>query len=268
MDYMKKRHILAIIVIIFMVYPALTACGHNNSDTPQIDEIISPEMTENDIIPSTNDDTDDEFSAGDDSGRIIGHDGSSSEPSIGETIVFGEIEWLVLDLREGDILIISKDTIDHKPFNRTYEYTSWERSSLRRYLNNDFYNGFSQIERERIVEMQINTERNPWYGTTGGTDSTDKVFLLSLQELIQYFGSSDILASEENSVSSIFTDEYNNVRISYDSSGDTSWWWLRTLGHHRYYAAAVNQDGSISVGGNVIYNERGGVRPALWLSMS
>ena len=69
---------------------------------------------------------------------------------VGDEIAFGtyqdeEIEWEVLARHfipeEGTVRIrlLSKYALDCKPFNEDGE-SSWEDSSLREWLNNDFYN--------------------------------------------------------------------------------------------------------------------------------
>ena len=62
---------------------------------------------------------------------------------------------------------------------------------------------------------------NPWYGTSGGNATTDKVFLLSLDEVVKYFGDSGDLLNKRrkdykgNAVSAgdSLYDEYNDSRI-------------------------------------------------------
>ena len=48
------------------------------------------------------------------------------------------IEWLVLDVKENEALLISRYGLDYKPYgNDPYSFW-WERSELRRWLNDNF----------------------------------------------------------------------------------------------------------------------------------
>lgn len=44
------------------------------------------------------------------------------------------------------------------------------------------------------------------------------------------------------------------------------WWWLRSPGDYRYYAAYVHRDGRVLTHGNNVYGAGGVVRPALSIS--
>lgn len=48
------------------------------------------------------------------------------------------IEWLVLEVKDGKALVTSKYALDCKPYNTSYTDVTWENCTLRRWLNNDF----------------------------------------------------------------------------------------------------------------------------------
>jgi len=100
---------------------------------------------------------------------------------------------------------------------------------------------------------------NPKYGTPGGNNTRDKVFLLSLDEIEQYMG--------DNSHVNI-----KNAKRAVDLNGDSLHWWLRSPGlsdqFNCGYIAAVDKDGGVRVsGGRVDSKYDVGVRPALWLDL-
>ena len=130
------------------------------------------------------------------------------------------------------------------------------------------------------METRVINNDNPWYRTTkGGNDTNDKIFLLSIEEVVKYFGDSDDLKNRkgwDQEVTGLvlkdrkgywINDQYNNARITKDISGTASWWWLRSPGRGNGYAAGVYHDGSLIVGGCFVYNHTGGVRPALYLNL-
>ena len=188
-----------------------------------------------------------------------------SRPSVGDIIEFGGYEWRVLDVQDGSMLIISENVIERRMYhNSRVNEIMWEYSPLRQWLNEDFYNGFTSLERARILETRIINDDNPWYGTSGGNATNDKIFLLSLYEVVQRFGDSGELGREDGRWG--FSDRYSPNRIAYDMDGNASWWWLRSPGGNNFYAAAVDLSGLIYVAGIRVFPIYGGVRPALWLN--
>jgi hypothetical protein len=49
--------------------------------------------------------------------------------------------------------------------------------------------------------------------------------------------------------------------------GEACWWWLRSPGNVVGNAADVSYAGFVNVNGNNVYNDSGGVRPALWVKL-
>lgn len=93
------------------------------------------------------------------------------------------IEWIVLKNKENKLYVMSKYGLDNKPYHEENEAVTWENCSLRKWLNNDFYEeAFSEEEKAMILETELNNWDNPCYNTEGGNDTKDKVFLMSYKE--------------------------------------------------------------------------------------
>ena len=107
----------------------------------------------------------------------------------GGKIRFGGYDWYVLDKQKGKILILTEKVIEKRAYHSKECAITWETCDMRKYLNGDFYQSFSESDRLRIAETKVVTKDNPWYGTSGNP-TTDKVFLLSIDEVIKYFGDS------------------------------------------------------------------------------
>ncbi|MBQ4514217.1 MAG: hypothetical protein II969_14575 [Anaerolineaceae bacterium] len=175
------------------------------------------------------------------------------------------IVWRVLDVSNGKILLLSEYAIDAQPYNWAYAGVTWETSSLRNWLNNDFlYSAFSSSERDSIVETSVNNNANPAYGTNGGRNTQDKLFLLSISEVQGYF--------REGPQLQCYATQYTKAMgIKRDPSakdarrGDLWWWWLRTPGSQMQYASTVNLDGGIVKIGYHVDDAYCGVRPAMWV---
>ena len=218
-------------------------------------------------------------------------DGLGVTPHIGSVIKVANIDWLVLDVDKAQnrALLISEKILEKRPYNTEYVDITWERCTLRQYLNGEFYNKLGAAK-SAIADTQNNNPKNPWYGISGGNATSDKIFLLNLDEVVKYFGDSGALAQKkgkeieyfywENSKWNkidkpdtskwcCFYDQYNNARIANYGSEGASWWWLRSPGDNSSRAASVSTDGCVFVYGYfILYSaSSGGVRPALWLNL-
>ena len=201
----------------------------------------------------------------------------STAVTTGETITFGGYSWLVLDVQDGRALILSERVLERRGYHMDNTEITWEGSSLRQYLNGEFYNSFSASDRGRIAQVTNVNPDNPWdftqFGvynrTPGGANTQDHIFLLSLDELVRYFGDSGQLENQHhaNNESAGFHDEYSSARVALDANDAISLWWLRSPGYYSIYAAMVNGLGFVSVSGFSVNNDHGGVRPALWLNL-
>jgi len=196
----------------------------------------------------------------------------------GDTIKFGAYDWRVLDIQNGKALILSDRIIEQRAYNEEFVDTTWETCTLRKYLNNEFYNKFSTVDKARIAETRVVNSDNPWFGTEGGNDTTDKIFLLSINEVVKYFGDSGQLGNRlrDDVYLTIIDDQYNTARIAYGLSGAEDNWWLRSPGlldHSSSInasASIVDIHGYIEIDGSTFgRNERNirGIRPALWLNL-
>ena len=96
----------------------------------------------------------------------------------GDVIEFGEYDWRVLDVCDSKALIVS----DKITVKKEYGYTSsWKDCDLRLYLNEGFYSAFTEQEKLLISEARVKT---------GDSDTVDKLFILSIEEVVLYFGDS------------------------------------------------------------------------------
>jgi len=185
--------------------------------------------------------------------------------SVGGLIKLGGYKWNVLDLKNGKALVLCDTVIETRQYNRKFIDVTWETSTLRQYLNGEFYDNFNNDEKNHIAETLVRSSANPWFNTKEGKSTNDRLFLLSLGEVVKYFGDSGGL-SGKSSASRRIDDEFNSARIGKDPDGTGSWWWLRSPGFYGLNAAYVNSDGWIYVDGNNV-NLYGGIRPAMWLHM-
>ena len=110
---------------------------------------------------------------------------------IGDKINFGKYEWRVLDIQNNAALILTENIIETRPYHNRYVNITWADCALRKYLNGEFYDTFSEVDRAKIMPVTNKNLNNQWYGTKGGEDTLDYIFLLSIEEAVcKYFGDS------------------------------------------------------------------------------
>jgi hypothetical protein len=166
------------------------------------------------------------------------------------TIEFGGLTWYVLDKKDGKTLVMSEKVLEMRAYNNVDEPMTWETCDLRAYLNGEFLKKtFSAEDRARIVETTVQNKSNGKYAISGGNDTTDKVFLLSLEEAELYLGGFNELLKAKNEV------------------GESVWWHLRSPGEATNVAACVSANGLIDYHGVSDSNTVpvGGVRPVMQL---
>lgn len=186
-----------------------------------------------------------------------------------DIITFGNYKWQVLAPKGDKVLIITEEIIELRWYHNDFTDITWEKCALRAYLNNEFFNTFSQKEKARIASVTNKNNDNPWFKAKGGIDTIDSIFLLSLEEVCEYFGD-----SRENLMikgkQKWLIDDGNNQRRQAKFGSENHWWRLRSPGYYGRTSAGVNGNGHVYVRGNGVYGrpkDGGGVRPALWLKI-
>ncbi|MCL2855479.1 MAG: GNAT family N-acetyltransferase [Defluviitaleaceae bacterium] len=167
-----------------------------------------------------------------------------------ETMEFGGFTWWIID-RGGDdeFLIISQDILEKAQYHHTFEGVTWKDSDVRKYLNDAFRAKFSPKERAQIL---------------------DEIYLLSISEVVKYFGDSGQLQSRKNRF--FIDDIYNSDRKAILSDGTPSRWLLSDQGNHPGLAACVTVEGKILTTGDFVNRKSTdlfnvGIRPVMWIKI-
>lgn len=197
-----------------------------------------------------------------------------SEAEVGSYIVFGSyeqdndtsngkepIEWLVLDKQDGKILVISKYALDCKPYNTNLMEATWETCTLRSWLNDEFVNNvFTSNERDSIATATVTAKDNYEFYTDAGNDTQDNMFLLSMDEVVKYFGS-------DNEKRKCEATEYAENNGAAYNDEEICWWWLRSPGYVKSRASYISCNGLIDDAGDDVNRENIAVRPAMWIEL-
>ena len=174
------------------------------------------------------------------------------------------IRWRIL-WKEGDMAyVIADQVLDCKKFNETKETVTWENSSIREWLNDDFYEiAFSETEQSAIISdniindniflLSIDDVRNTDYGFDSKISTMDEARIATATEYAKEHGALDSYYEDKNYM---YCD-----------------WWLRSLGdtliNGKCGATIVWDDGTIDKhGSNVDGSYTRGVRPAMYLNFA
>lgn len=164
------------------------------------------------------------------------------------------IEWEVLNVEDNKALLVSKYVLFNKEYSATDETANWENSSLRTWLNLDFYdNCFSSAERKLILESVVTADANPYarQKINQGQATKDYIFCLSVEEVIDYgaYNSVGTLASGTNTWMTRSIQGWNatSTQIAYVFTNS----WGESM---------FSDDG-------IDYNRKCGVRPAMWIKV-
>lgn len=199
----------------------------------------------------------------------------SAEIKVGDIYSFGSyeqdddlsdgnepIEWLVLDVKDDKVLLISKYALDSRQYNTDKADLLWESSMLRAWLNSTFIGSAFSTEEQNAI-MTTRTKNEESQGDTGSDsiavdETEDRVFLLSHQEVIEYFSSE----SDRRCIPTQTTT--TDPHLEYVKYFGTCHWWLRTI-EKEQYVEIVTTEGEFSGNGADSYT---GVRPAMWVDLS
>lgn len=169
------------------------------------------------------------------------------------------IEWRVLDIKDGKVLLLTEKLLDYVSYNEEYTKVTWETCTLRKWMNNDFIRkAFSSDEQRKIATVTNANPNNPKYGTKGGNPTQDKVFALSMDEVKRYFLTDKSMK--------VYTTDYAHKQ-DHDWIDRSDRWWLRSPGRYSDYAAYVISDGGVHVIGSDVYYYDVAARLALWLNL-
>ena len=177
-----------------------------------------------------------------------GTDGHITEP----------IKWRVLSNSGSQLFLLADQNLDCKQYHSTNTPVRWEKCALREWLNgesNDGFKGraFSKDEISSIDSTVVNA----------GSNTTDKIFLLSIEELQnETYGLTD--PNSRKATNTAYAEKQGADVIN--GNGE---WWLRSPGiHNNNFAATVKANGGVNRGGYPVTNGGYAVRPAFNLNLS
>ncbi len=205
------------------------------------------------------------------------------------------ILWKVLNTDGSKAFLASAKGLDCQEYNEEYADVTWETCSIRKWLNGysgytetdrnrgqsftvtDFYStAFNETEQKAILQTTLINSGDPDIGAAGGNDTTDKVFLLSWDDIRNTaygFCEDDYCQTPSRQVKvtdygyaiGAFADE--DETTPEDQMGTN--WWLRSHGSLSSTARGVYVRGNAERGGQTAVDDNHrAVVPAVYLNLS
>ena len=184
------------------------------------------------------------------------------------------IKWRVLSVNGNDAFLLADRNLDAGSYNEKFTDVTWATCTLRTWLNDTFLNtAFTPAEQTAIKNTTVVNKDNPYYGTEGGENTIDKVYLLSIAEASNTaygfngeFGTESETREAKNTAYAKECGAWTSTSTEYEGNG---WWWLRSPGTDRSINASyVDDSGYGDYDGYSVDTVIDAVRPALHLNLS
>lgn len=198
------------------------------------------------------------------------------------------VKWRVLSNTGGQLFLLSDQNLEVFQYHTEEENVTWKTSTMRSWLNgydatvntggssgtdytrdNFLDTAFSDKEQAAIAVTDVVNDDNTDYGTDGGDNTTDRIFLLSIAEADNrsYFPK---YSSSRYSANTPYVADGGRLG-TYMKGEDDSYldrWWLRSPGQNNQFAAFIEEDGGDVFEGNPVNNKNTAVRPAFNLNLT
>ena len=156
----------------------------------------------------------------------------------------------MLSVNGDDAFVVADQNLDSKAYNETKTDVTWENSTIRSWLNgygelvnkdkksfiidNFLDNAFSGAEQNAIKTTYVVNEDNTDYGTDGGNNTWDKVYLLAVSEAANTSYGFDSKYNVSSRTREAKNTEYAKQCGAWTTTNssflDNGNWWLRTPG--------------------------------------
>lgn len=225
-------------------------------------------------------------------------------PEAGDHVFFGHyeqdndlnngpepIEWHVLEVKGNEMLLLSEYILDAQPFNEATAGHVWASSSIREWLNKDFFQkAFSDNETHAICLTEVdNSAAQSEYVANGSQATEDKLFFLSSAELRANFESPQYALCQATdyalpnlkrfgiatSLNGAMRSQGTYTKTETYENETYAPWWLRSPTTNWDYVGVMHNSydhtywhKNTSAGGAATYYSILGVRPAMWVDIN
>ncbi len=200
------------------------------------------------------------------------------------------IKWRVLSVDGDDAFLLADQNLDMGKYNEAYKKEmAWEFCTMRSWLNglgpssnlegkdyqdNSFLeDAFTGWEQPAIRTTKVVNEGNPETEAEGGSDTNDKIYLLSIAEVqnpAYGFANNGYETKTREAANTAYVADSGKTDSIFPipSAGKNDRWWLRSPGDNLQCASVVASDGYVLYSGSYVMASGIAVRPALHLDLS
>lgn len=262
----KKRFpklIAAILILMLLCAGAAGAFFFINSRNNDTDKETTLKETQKDT--EKHDDTD-----AADTDKADTPPESAKTYSVGDIITLGSyeqdgdssngkepIEWIVLETDGSKALVISKYGLDAMPYHDIKENVAWDISSIRYWLNSDFYNtAFDDEDKHLITRKMITNNRSSLADSV-----SDILYLLNNTEVNTLMTSKDLLYCQP-------TPYAKQKGVWVNKENGNCYWLLRPEAILPDTVDNVSSLGETDIGTISVTKKDGAVRPAMTIDLT
>ena len=167
------------------------------------------------------------------------------------------IEWRVMEIEGDDAMLLSRYVLDVAAYNNGNMKTQWHKSTLRSWLNSEFYNtAFTDEEKARLVVKELETRYD-------SEKTADPVTLMTCPDALRIFHSK----ADRQGMSTPYA-KSKGVHQSKKYGGYTHWWTRNPSWESYNKASYVAANGGTMKCGAVLTTGNFGVRPMIYLKVS
>lgn len=171
------------------------------------------------------------------------------------------INWIALKVEDDRALLMSVNLLSSQPWDVTGKNLTWDNSSIRQWLNNNFLNAaFSKEEISDIIPTELDNSDQHGYGTPTGKNTTDRVFLLSVNEFENLVKNTRYATAQPT--------QSAKSEGAYANEQGNSAWWLRSPGMAEDSPAYLSSAGELGTRAHKATETILGIRPAIWVKIS
>ena len=164
------------------------------------------------------------------------------------------VKWRVLEADGSSALVVADVALDTQRYNKTNTDVTWANCTLRGWLNGEFWGDcLTAAQQGAVVTQALANDDNIYYGTPGGAETTDSVFLLAESDVwsggsatrhgfATAYGTCDEARRCKTSDYAHAMGTWNSTSSSYLGN---CYWWLRSPGSYASYAARVHYGGDV-----------------------
>jgi len=176
------------------------------------------------------------------------------------------IDWMVLEVKDGKALLLSKYVLDVSYFYPDEASFYWYNCSVRQFLEGNFADrAFTDEEKAKMNLTNVKILPNDYYfddiPTDGGMDSC--IFILSIDELVSYLGEDGLKAAATE-----YAKNREGFGINLPVLGDGASYWVRNYGCCFKAVGTITIEGEYDPYGAFWWSSCSrGIRPAMWVTV-